>query len=170
MSRMIASSAPALSVIDAATNTVAATVGVGSFPVGVGIIPDIPFSAFSAKLEIEVHGAPNENSFEFQSSFTLGSTSTGINPVTEPVTLQIGTFATTLPPGSFKGTGFGPFTFLGLIDGAALEVTIKPTGTKRFALEAEALDANLKGTKNPVTVKASIGNNSGTTEIKADID
>jgi hypothetical protein len=30
-------------------------------------------------------------------------------------------------------------TFLGLIDGAALEVTIKPTGTKRFALEAEAL-------------------------------
>jgi YVTN family beta-propeller protein len=36
-----------VSVIDTATNTVAATVGVGSFPVGVGIIPDIPFSAFS---------------------------------------------------------------------------------------------------------------------------
>jgi hypothetical protein len=67
-------------VIDTATNTVAATVGVGSFPVGVGIIPDIPFSAFSAKLETEVHGAPNEDSFELQSSFTLGSTSNGSIP------------------------------------------------------------------------------------------
>jgi YVTN family beta-propeller protein len=69
-----------VSVIDTATNTVAATVGVGSFPVGVGIIPDIPFSAFSAKLETEVHGAPNEDSFELQSSFTLGSTSNGSIP------------------------------------------------------------------------------------------
>ena len=50
-----------------------------------------------------------------------------------------------------------------------MEVTIKPTGAKRFALEAEALDANLKGTKNPVTVRVSIGNNSGTTSIKAEI-
>jgi hypothetical protein len=99
----------------------------------------------------------------------LGSTSNGINPVKEPVTLQIGTFATTIPPGSFKGTGFGPFTFRGVIDGAALKVTIKPTGAKRFALEAEALDANLKGTKNAVTVRASIGNNSGTTSVKAEI-
>jgi hypothetical protein len=100
----------------------------------------------------------------------LGSTSNGINPVKEPVTLQIGTFATTIPPGSFKGTGFGPFTFRGVIDGAALKVTIKPTATKRFALEAEASDAKLTGTKNPVTVRVSIGNNSGTTSVKAEIE
>jgi hypothetical protein len=70
-----------------------------------------------------------------------------------------------VPPGSFKGKGFGPFTFQGAIDGVALEVTIEPTGTKRFTMEAAALDANLKGTKNPVMVRVSIGNNSATTSV-----
>ncbi|MGH6864218.1 MAG: hypothetical protein ACRECN_08110, partial [Methylocella sp.] len=65
---------------------------------------------------------------------------------------------------------FGPFTFHGLIDGVALRVRIEPTGTKRFALEARARDANLKGTKNPVTVRVSIGVDSGTAAVKAAID
>ena len=86
------------------------------------------------------------------------------------MTLQVGSFATTIPPGSFKGKGSGPFTFQAVIDGAALKVTIKPTATKRFALEAEASDAKLTGTKNPVTVRVSIGNNSGTTSVKAEIE
>jgi hypothetical protein len=54
-------------------------------------------------------------------------------------------------------------------DGAALKVVITPTATKRFALEAAASDANLTGTKNPVTVRVSIGNNSGTTSVKTEI-
>jgi hypothetical protein len=59
-------------VIDTATNTVVATVPVGEQPLGVGIIPDIPFSAFSAKLEIDFHDAPNEDSFELQFELHLG--------------------------------------------------------------------------------------------------
>ena len=61
----------------------------------------VPFLAFNAKLKIDFGGEPNQDSFELKSSFTLSSTaSNGIHPLTEPVTLQIGTFSITIPPGS----------------------------------------------------------------------
>jgi hypothetical protein len=140
----------------------------------VGIIPDIPFSAFSAKLAIQFGKTPNHDVFVFQSGFTLGTTSNGINPLAQPVTLQVGTFAATIPPGSFTvantgAAGVASYTFLGVIDGVALKVLIIPTGTKRYALVAVALNANLTGTVNPVTVRNSIGVDSGTTSVTATI-
>jgi hypothetical protein len=71
-------------------------------------------------------GTPLKDSFAIQSSFTLSSTAPAINPVTQPVTLQVGTFTTTIPPGSFTtplGTTLGSgFTFGGVIDGVSLQV------------------------------------------------
>ena len=120
---------------------------------------------------------PNEDRFELKSSFTLSSTAPAINPVTEPVTLKVSTFNITIPPGSFKKhrdedeheheDGF--FSFEGVIDGVRLEALIKRTGTLRYAFEAEARDANLAGTKNPVQVMLTIGDNSGTASVKAHI-
>ncbi|HEX3493828.1 MAG TPA: YncE family protein, partial [Methylocella sp.] len=156
-----------IAVIDTASNTVVDTIPVGAG--AVGIIPDIPFAAFSAKLEIDlgISKGLTEDGFRLRSDFTLGSTSKGINPPAQPVTLQVGTFAATIQPGSFKGTGFGPFTFQGLIDGVTLEVVIYPTGTKRYVLVAAAQNAHLTGTANPVTVRNSIGVDSGTTSVTA---
>jgi hypothetical protein len=107
----------------------------------------------------------------------LSSTAPAIDPVTDPVTLKVGTFSTTIPPGSFKkhedGDGDehedGFFTFHGDIDGVKLKALIKPTGTLRYAFFAKARDADLTGTTNPVTVMLTIGNNSGTTSVKAHI-
>jgi YVTN family beta-propeller protein len=97
-----------VSVIETAGNTVAATVAVGSGPIGVGIIPDVPFLAFSANLDIRfTGGAINQDSFGLQSRFTLSSTAPAINPLIQPVTLQAGTFAVTIPPGSFVETKQG---------------------------------------------------------------
>jgi YVTN family beta-propeller protein len=165
-----------VSVIDTATNTVVATVTVGNNPVGVGIVPPptcTPFLAFSAKLEIDLDRKPNEDRFELGSRFTLSSTAPAINPVTEPVTLQIGTFANAIPPGSFKKhrdedeheDGF--FSFEGVVNGVRLEALIKRTGTLRYAFEAEAWDANLAGTTNPVLVMLTIGDDCGTASVKA---
>ncbi len=159
--------------IAAASNTVVATVAVGpmgSLPVGVGIIPPppgVPFSAFSATLTIQFGTTPNHDAFEIQSSFTLGSASNGINPAVEPVTLQIGTFTTTIPPGSFTGTGFGPFTFDGVIGGVPMMARTGATGTKRYAFGAAAQNASLTGTVNPVPVTLTIGDDSGTTSVTA---
>ncbi len=52
----------------------------------------------------------------------------------------------------------------------SLEALIKPTGTLRYAFHAEATDANLTGTKNDVYVTLTIGDDSGATSVRADID
>jgi YVTN family beta-propeller protein len=105
-----------VSVIATASNTVAATVSVGNNPRGVGIIPPpptVPFLAFNAALEIHFGSKPNTDAFALESSFTLSSTAPAINPVTQAVTLQVGTFTTTIPPGSFKMQRGGLFTSWG---------------------------------------------------------
>jgi hypothetical protein len=136
----------------------------------------VPFLAFNAKLEIDLDRKPNKDSFELESSFTLSSTAPGINPVTDPVTLQIGTFSISIPPGSFKKhedegeNEGGVFSFHGVIDGVRLKALIKRTGTLRYAFDAEAKGADLTGTTNPVPVSLTIGANSGTTSVTVDID
>ena len=160
-----------VSVIDTATNTVVGTpIPVGDKPFGVGIVPPptcISFLAISTKLELDLEHKPNKDRFELLSSFTLGTTSDGIKPVTEPVTLKIGTFTTTIPPSSFKEIGLGIFVFHGVIGGVRLEALIAPTGSKRYALVAAAQDANLTGTVNPVPVTLTIGDDCGTAPVTA---
>ena len=104
------------------------------------------------ELAIAFGHAPNQDALELLSSFTLGSTGDGIDPVAEVVTLQVGTFTTTIPPGSFTKSPSGTYTFIGTINGVSLEAVIWPTGSKQFAMEAAALNANLTETVNPVKV------------------
>jgi hypothetical protein len=83
--------------------------------------------------------------------------------VTEPVTLQIGTFSTTIPAGSFKLERNGTFAFLGRINRVALGVSIQPLGQNRFLLLAGGDGVNLTGLASPVTVELIIRNDGGTT-------
>ena len=92
-----------------------------------------------------------------------------INPVTQAVTLQIGTFAVTIPAGSFTKNHLGDFVFSGVINGVTLKVAITPTGTLRYTFQAEAQLATLTGTKNTVYVTLIIGGDSGATSVTADI-
>jgi YVTN family beta-propeller protein len=164
--------AGSVSVIDTTTNTVAATVLVGVDPVCVGIIPPppgVPFLAFSAKLAIQFGSIPTKDAFGLGSGFMLSITAPALNPLTAPVTLQIGTFSTTIPAGSFKKQKDGSFAFKGVIDGVSLEALIKQTGTLRYAFQAKATGANLTGTENQVYATLIIGGNSGATSVTAEI-
>jgi hypothetical protein len=140
---------------------------------GAGFVPPVQFAAFSPMLTIHFGTAPNTDVFEIQSSFTLGSGSKGINPPVQPVTLQIGTFSTTIPAGSFTGTetqsAFGPFSFAGTNQGVPMRAALGPTGSNRFVFKAAAQNANLTGTVNPVPVTLTIGSNSGTASVTATI-
>jgi hypothetical protein len=132
----------------------------------------VPFSAFSAQLQIHFGGARNQDAFALESSFTLSSTAPAINPLTQPVTLRVGPFfATTIPPGSFKVQRGGAFTFVGVINGVSLQALITPLGTtptgKRYAFAAAAERASLTGTTNLVQVTLTIGDDSGTTSVRA---
>ncbi len=99
----------------------------------------------------------------------LKSLNDGMNPITEPVTLDVGTFSATFPPGSFTLDEDG-FSFEGAINGVCLELEIRPLTSTTFALEVDGEDADLTGTVNPVTVKLTIGNDIGEVTVTAEFD
>ena len=161
-----------VSVIDTAGNTVVATLAVGGFPQGMGIVPPppgVPFLTFNANLNIAFGTAPNTDAFTLGTGFTLSSTAPVFNPLTDPVTLHIGTFAVTIPPGSFRKNHQGDFVFSGVINGVTLKVAIAPTGTLRYNFQAGAQLASLTGTQNAVYVTLAIGGDSGATSVTASI-
>ena len=121
----------------------------------------MPFASSFAKLEIAKQG------FDLKESFTLGANSNGINPLTENVTLQIGTFSVTIPAGSFKQIPHGRFVFEGVINEVRLEVQIVHLGNNIFTFNAEGKGVDLTDLTNPVTVVLTIGVNTGTTTVTA---
>lgn len=129
--------------------------------------PPILFGTFSAGLNVAF--GFNTDSFNLGSSFTLGNGSNGINPLSEPLALTVGTFTTTIPAGSFKQNGNGAFSFDGAIGSAQLDVQLVSTGTKSYAFNAQARYVNMTGTNNPVPVTLGIGNNTGTVLVTAQI-
>jgi hypothetical protein len=129
----------------------------------------IPFAAFTAQVEITLGPRTGSDAFQERATFTLGPATNGINPPTEAVSLQIGTFSTIIPAGSFQAGPHGQFTFDGVINGVTLEVRIAPQGGNSFIFQAEGTNADLSGTTNPVTVTLTIGDDSGTTTVTAEI-
>ena len=94
-----------------------------------------------------------------------------INPLTQPVTLQVGNYSVTVPPGSFKqlgqGSKAGSYVYSGTINGVSLQVHIVALGSSSYAFKAAAQPVDLTGLSNPVSVTITIGNNSGTAEAAA---
>src|SRR5262249_49698304 len=117
------------------------------------------FSAFNAVGEVA------GNQFEIRGGFKLGAGSNGINPPSESVVLQLGTFSATIPSGSFNSARGGSYKFEGTIDGVDLELNFVPAGTDRYTFAAEARRANLTGTVKPVSVALTIGDDAGTTTL-----
>jgi hypothetical protein len=60
--------------------------------------------------------------------------------------------------------------FEGEINDVKLDVVFLNVGTNHFFFTARGERANLAGTVNPVTVGLTIGNDQGSTMVKADID
>jgi hypothetical protein len=83
------------------------------------------------------------------------------------VTLQIGNFTTTIPPGSFVTAGApGYYTFVGVINGVNLSVVIRLTSGNSFIFGVIARNVSLT-IVNPVAVTLTIGDDSGTTSVNA---
>ena len=161
-----------IAVIATTSNTVLDTIVVGIQPTSVAITPasSVPFSAFHAKLEIALGPETNDDAFEMKALFTLGADSNGINPLTDSVTLQIGTFSTILPAGSFTKVTKRRFKFEGVINGVAFEAVIQSLGHGRFLFKTEGQGAELTGTVNPVPVTLTIGNDTGSTSVMAEFE
>jgi 6-phosphogluconolactonase len=139
----------------------------GVAPTSVAITPLVPFATSFAKLKTEARHRPG---FELKEFFTLGKNSNGIDPVTENVTLQIGTFSVTIPAGSFEQKPNGRFEFEGVINNVRLGAQIVPLGNNIFTFTAEGKGLDLTDLTNPVTVVLTIGIDSGSTAVTAEFE
>lgn len=151
-----------VSVISTATNTVVATVPVGSVPQGIAIANlSTPFSQFS------ITGLTvNKNGFTESGTVTLGANSSGLNLAAQPVTLTVDGFSLTIPGGSFKQVGGNMhFVFSGTINGLPVSMTLMAiNGTNNsFKYSVTVNGVDLTGQPNPATVGLTIGSNSGST-------
>jgi 6-phosphogluconolactonase (cycloisomerase 2 family) len=147
--------------------------------------PTEPFETFQAKVEID---EDRKTSFRVGGFFTLGKTSNGIDPVSETVELQMGTFSATIPAGAFRKEGKHTFKFAGRINNVDLKMTIDQVdsdnhrdrkdhdkrkdhdGGNENLFTAEGRGDFPTKFVNPVTVGLTIGDYAGSTTVKADID
>ncbi len=151
------------SVIATATNTVVATVPVGSGPFDIAISNlNAPFASFPSPTP----GSGNANRITVSGSFTLGANSQGLDFAHQPMTLTVGGFSVLVPAGSVKQVGPQHFSFSGKVNGANVTFDLfgnSPNFTYGFTIQSK--NAGTQAGPNPVTVTLAIGNNSGSTTV-----
>ena len=131
------------------------------------IVFGLPFAAFAPEADIRLGQQAHDDKFVVKATLTLGTSTNGINPLTQAVTVQVGTFSTTIPTGSFK-VKKGQFTFEGVINGVKLEAVLRPSILGNdYEFKVEGKGADLTGTENPVTVGLTIGDDSGRKAVSA---
>jgi len=131
------------------------------------------FASFSPQVELSLGPNLNDDELELKANFTLGSQTNGINPLTEDVTLGVGSFSITIPADSFEATPDGGFKFEGTIDNIILEAKITPLpslGLSSFSFKLESENLNLSGISNPVTTELTIGDDQGSSTVTAEIE
>jgi 6-phosphogluconolactonase (cycloisomerase 2 family) len=184
--------------IDGANGTLALISGapfaVGTYPRALTITnapSTTPFEKFEAKVYID---EDRKTSFRAEGFFRLGQTSDGIDPVSETVELQVGSFSATIPAGSFRGEGRHTFKFEERINDVDLKITIDQADRddhedrkdhdnrkdhdkdwdhhkgKDYLFTAEGKGDFPTKFVNPLTAGLTIGDNVGTTTVRADID
>ena len=125
----------------------------------------LAFSSFTAKLRTTTSG------FSLNSNFTLSATSNGINPLTETVALQIGSYSVTIPAGRFtqikNGQNKGDYTYTGTINGVNLSVQIAPTSSNSWTFKASGTPADLTAAPNPISVTITVGDDTGMVLVNA---
>jgi hypothetical protein len=109
--------------------------------------------------------------FNLEARFTLGDGSPSLTPSTEALTLMVGSYSVTLPPGSLHPVqpgAYSNYAYEGTIDGVQLDVRLLPVGgDDSYALQAAGMPVRLTGSTKAVPVTLTIGNNTGTTTVAA---
>jgi hypothetical protein len=132
------------------------------------LVETVPFSSFNADLAIDK--GRNPGFLMGSTTFTLGSASTGLQPASEAMTLQIANYTLTLPAGSLHklwNASNAPYGYEGTVNGVNLVLGIVPLRNNEFQFDAAGSPVTFAGVKNPVTISLTFGNDSGTTSVNA---
>jgi YVTN family beta-propeller protein len=138
-------------------------IAIGTLP------PTTPFAAFTvSKLQLNSQGVSEAGNFALGTSGTqsvAATTSTAIDPVTQPVTFTIGGYVLTIPAGSFRKEGSNlHWKFIGTLNDVKLNIDIKQHGnsTTQFDYVFDAKNGPvLTGLPRPIRVSLKIGRNVG---------
>jgi hypothetical protein len=141
--------------------------GTGPSSVAIASYSNVPFKRFDARVWID---EDRRTSFRVEGYFTLGAGSTGIDPSSESVELQLGSLSVTVPAGSFKEHRKHEYDYDGRINGVDLHFTIDWLYGDDYYFNVEGRAMIATWYKNPVTVGLTIGEDEGTTSVNADID
>ncbi len=125
-----------------------------------------PFSNFSARLSVsagqKVGGIIIEPpNFLLIGRFTLGDSSKGINPLTEAVTLTIGSYGVTLPAGSFQQSGSGGY--VGYAPNLRVTINLPVGDSYSFTASGSPIPFTVTS---PIPVTLTIGPDTGTTKTE----
>jgi hypothetical protein len=120
-------------------------------------------ATFSANVAI----SQSTNGFAVGGLLSVSMGSLGIDPLTQPVTLQVGAFLITIPAGFFQLDPSGSYVFFGTINGVQVAAGIQPQGGTLYAYGIAGLNASNLPTANPVDVRLAIGNTGGNTSATA---
>jgi 6-phosphogluconolactonase (cycloisomerase 2 family) len=122
-------------------------------------------TGLTADLQISTIPPPG---FDLKATLSLDS-SLMADPLTQPVTIQLGDFSLTLPAGSFKyfrnGVNKGTYLFQGVIGRTTLKVQIVPLAGNEFQISAYGKHVDVSSLSSPVIVTVGIGDNSASTSV-----
>ena len=103
-------------------------------------------------------------SFSFSGTFTPGPSSDGVQrPLTEDVTLKLGSYVFVIPAGSFHVASDGSDAYSGTLLGVKLSVQLRPARGGKWSVKANG--KSVSGLANPVAVGLTIGNDTGVASI-----
>ncbi|HEX3576940.1 MAG TPA: YncE family protein [Thermoanaerobaculia bacterium] len=138
-------------------------IAIGTLP------PTTPFAAFDvSRLVLNSQGVSEAGSFSLASTSqaSAAAASTGIDPVTQPVTFTIGSYVLDIPAGTFRKNGANlHWKYEGTLNGVKLNIDIKQHGqsTTQFDYMFDAKNGPvLTGLPRPIRVGLKIGRNVGT--------
>ena len=125
-----------------------------------------PAAGLTASLQISTTPPPG---FNLNATLSLDS-SLEVDPLTQPVDIQIGNFSLTLPAGSFMtfqdGVNSGTYLFQGVVNSTTLKVQIEPLSQNQFQIYAYGKQVDLTDLSSPVTVTVGIGGNSASASVE----
>jgi uncharacterized repeat protein (TIGR03803 family) len=128
------------------------------------ITSTVPFAAFHVQLEITAGPPPG---FQLRATLTQGTNAPAINPLTQGLTLSLGSYTLNLPSTVFQKTSKSTWVYDGKVNGVSLQVRIAQQTANSYLVQVEASGVNLTTLTNPISVTLTLGANSATTQVNA---
>jgi YVTN family beta-propeller protein len=121
----------------------------------------VSFASFDAAATVDLRAVPGRTRLDASGQFTPGAGSATINLGQSDFTLAVGSYALTLPAGSFQPVGSGGYAFHGTVGTAVIDAVVQPSVGGAYSFRLVSNGADLRGSTLPMALTLTIGTNDG---------